>query len=70
MKMPKSKYEQTKVPDEPLIKEMSSVQEFFQFLASMTAVYLNFRREGFQSFMYSAILTLRELRMKSRKLLS
>ena len=29
VKMPKSKYEQTKVSDEPLIKEMSSVQDFF-----------------------------------------
>lgn len=28
MKMPKSKYEQTKVSDEPLIKEMLSVQDF------------------------------------------
>ena len=33
MKMPKSKYEQTKVPDEPLIKEMSSVQDIFSILS-------------------------------------
>ena len=31
--MPKSKYEQTKVPDEPLIKEMSSVQDIFSILS-------------------------------------
>ena len=33
MKMPKSKYEQTKVPDEPLVKEMTSVQDIFSIIS-------------------------------------
>ena len=33
MKMPKSKYEQTKVCDEPLVKEMTSVQDVFSIVS-------------------------------------
>lgn len=33
MKMPKSKYEQTKVADEPLVKEMTSVQDMFSIIS-------------------------------------
>ena len=33
MQMPKSKYEQTKVCDEPLVKEMTSVQDVFSIVS-------------------------------------
>lgn len=33
MKMPKSKYEQTKVTDEPLVKELTSVQDIFSIVS-------------------------------------
>ena len=39
MQMPKSKYEQTKVCDETLVKEMTSVQDIFSIVSDVVFLY-------------------------------